>query len=193
MKAAAATSALEKRIDELEREVNSLRRELDLSRRLLRAASQINSSLSLSQVVTRTLDNVQHSISVRRVALFLLEKSTEELLIVGARGLQQSTIHQLRYSEGEGIVGEAFKGKQLRVVTNASENADWLKGLEDDSDGKGDWLVLAPLVADEITLGVLCVEGADGQHTPNEETVIFLETIVSYAAAAIRNARLHED
>lgn len=180
---------LEKRMEELEGHVAKLRHELELHKSLLRAVSQISLSLSLSQVVTSVLDSIHDIIGAKRIALFLIEKGSEELVYVGGRGI--GLVGELRCRRGDGIVGKAFEDGKTKVIIGRDASG-WLKCF-DESFGEDDWLIVTPLIVGGKVLGILCVEG-DGKPEPPFELIIsFIETLGESAAAAVRNASLYED
>ncbi|MCS7254433.1 MAG: sensor domain-containing diguanylate cyclase [Armatimonadota bacterium] len=191
MGAISDVSLLEKRLSELEGRLMELQHKLNLHEELLKAISQIGSSLSLSQVVTNVLDNVHSLLRAKCTALFLIERGTEELMLVGGRGIRVSFGDKLHYKCGEGIVGKAFESG-TPIVAVGDEASGWLKGVYDEL-GASDWVVAMPLVIDEAAIGVLCVEGDDSARLSYNSVTPFIKLLAESAAAAVRNARLYED
>jgi len=191
MSAAVKETPVEQRLKELESTVEELKRELKLQKDLLKATSRISSSLSLSQVITNVLDSVHEIVGSKRTAFFLLEKGTDEIVLVGGRGFGIDAIKEVRYKVGEGIVGKAFKSGRVETVTGEKVSG-WLKGFEGEVK-ESSWVVAIPLVADKTVLGVLCVEGDESSKLPLESATPSVKILAESASAAVRNARLYED
>lgn len=155
-------------------------------------ARTLSSTLHLEEVLTRIMEEVERMLNAEAGSLLLTDPATGDLVFQIALGAKADEIKPFRVPKGQGIAGEvALTGKPL-LVNNVAKDKRHFKKLARAIDFQTRNILCVPLVLYDNVIGVLQVlNKKGGDFTPTD--LKLLESIASYAAIAIQNARLHED
>jgi putative nucleotidyltransferase with HDIG domain len=144
-------------------------------------------TLDLDVLLEKILSLVKKVLNLNTCAILLLDPQTKELVIRKAKGYKEEVIKKFRVREGEGITGWVLKTKKSIFVPDVSKDPRYISGVKGAVSE-----IAAPLKFDDEVIGVLDAEGQK-QDAFNEADLQLFEIFASHAAAAIRNAYLHEE
>ncbi len=134
--------------------------------------------------IQRVVDTIATTLNYCRTAVLLLDPDLEELDIISAYGYGE--VDGLRIPITQGATGYAARQAESVNIADVTSDPRYVKGMN-----RCRSELAVPIIFDDEVLGVIDVEspevGAFGA-----EDVKTLEVIASYAAAAIRHARVRE-
>lgn len=148
------------------------------------------SSLDLSQVLDRVIDEVIKSLKAER-GFIALWNEKNELEFRSARGLNKTTIEQPEFEISRGVVEEVAKNGNGICISDAQSDFRFRKrpsvlhlNLRS--------ILCAPLKLKENILGVIYIDNRMVTGIFTEKDLELLIAIASTAVIAIENARLYE-
>ncbi|MEW5960202.1 MAG: GAF domain-containing protein [Chloroflexota bacterium] len=155
-------------------------------------ARTLSSTLSLEQVLTLIMEQVEGTLNVEAGSLLLTDPASGDLVFQIALGEKAKQIKPFRVPKGQGIAGEvALIGKPL-LVADVTEDKRHFKKFDQDFDFQTRNVLCVPMVLYDNIIGVLqVINKKDGNFTQSD--LELLSSIASYAAIAIQNARLHQN
>ncbi len=133
--------------------------------RLFDLARHLVSSLEVGEVLTRLAHGAGDIVDASGCAIWLLD----------ADGLALTPTVVDLPGKAAALAGQAVEARQGLVWDDAQQGAH---------------LVAAPLLADEATLGAICLSRPAARFTADD--LVLVETLASYASVALQNARAHE-
>lgn len=153
----------------------------------------LTASLRLENIFSQLTDPVRRTLNVETILVGLTDPQTGEIEFVDTlmdpefRGLPS-----LRIKPGQGIAGQVAKTGDPLIVNDAYRDERVFKGAGDMSDFRTHSLLCVPLKIEHRVIGVLeAVNKQQGDF--NQDDLRLLQAITGPLAAAIENARLHED
>lgn len=154
-------------------------------------ARTLSSTLHLDEVLTRIMEQVERLLNVEAGSLLLSDPATGDLIFQIALGSKASEVKPFRIPKGQGIAGKVAMTGEPMWITNAQKDDRHFKGLDQTVDFSTRNILCVPLILHEQVIGVLeVINKKVGSF--NQEDLDLLNSIASYAAVAIDNARLHE-
>ena len=174
-------------------ELNQIYRELDTEKlgTAVEIGYAVNSTLSIADVLSLIMKNVNRVTDSEAASLMLLDERTGELVFSVPTGAGAEKLTDVRVPPGEGIAGWVAQNGQPVLVRDAREDPrfypqiDVLSGLETRS------ILCVPLRTKGKTIGVLeAINKSDGTSFTDEDLRL-MSVFSSQAAVAIENARLY--
>ncbi|MDM8530658.1 GAF domain-containing protein [Anaerolineales bacterium HSG25] len=166
-------------------------RQAQESMALNEVARTLASTLSLDEVLTRIMEQVETLLDSEAGSLLLTDHMTGELVFQIALGGKADEIKPFRIPKGQGIAGEiALTGKSLRI-SDAHKDKRHFRALDKQTDFLTRNILGVPLILHDNVIGVLEVMNKR-RGSYSQRDLELMESIASYAAIAIENARLHE-
>lgn len=176
--------------------VNQLTTELAEARRRLRQAEQrlgalhkialsLSTTLDLSRLLETILEQLGQLWGYHHGAILLHDPATDELVVAASRAYAHAPGQ--RVAAGQGICGAVFRSSKPLVIDDVTKDKRYIEGVA----GAHSELAV-PLMWEGHVLGVLNVESLQvGAYSDTD--LDLLTTVAEQAAAAIGNARLHQE
>jgi signal transduction histidine kinase len=146
---------------------------------------QLQGDQTLAEIGARTLDVLGRALGAPVGALYALDGPV--LRLSAARGLSPESEVPQTLSLGEGLVGEAARGRRPTVLRDLPPRFFTLRSAL--GAGQPSHLIVAPLLADHHAQGVIEL-GVIGR--PDPRGLILLERVGDAVAAAIRSAHYRD-
>ncbi|MCF6335431.1 MAG: phosphoenolpyruvate--protein phosphotransferase [Spirochaetales bacterium] len=120
-------------------------------------------------------------------SIFLLDNTTNELVLSATAGLNPDFIGKIRLSPGEGITGRAMKERRPVNIPRGSEDPSYkyIPGMDEEQYNS---ILAVPILYQSEILGVLILEDPSPDYYNNHD-VKSLQTITSQLATFLENAR----
>lgn len=154
------------------------------------------SSLNISDVVQRLLEQLPRLIQFRTASIQLIQSNGQRSQVGGIsvdqdrlRALESPSDHFLRPVQDDALIFQIVKSKDVVILADTHNDPRW--EVLPETSAIRSWLA-APLIAGTDVIGILLLD----DQTPNafnEETVELIRAFTPQAAIAIQNARLFEE
>jgi diguanylate cyclase (GGDEF)-like protein len=166
------------------------KRNVDLE--LINSASKaFNSTLYLDQVLCRVLEILTPQLG-EAASFWLLDPVTGELVCREASGPSADKVRNWRLKPGEGIAGWVAKTGESLLIDDVLKDERFSSQVSKTTGFSHRSLISVPLKSGEKIIGVLQVLGVNVGRFQEANLALF-ESIASFAAIAVENARLYEE
>ncbi|MFQ6131099.1 MAG: GAF domain-containing protein [Armatimonadota bacterium] len=125
-------------------------------------------------------------------SLALVEDGEGDLSFHLATGPRADKVRQLRLEAGQGIVGWVVARGESALVPDVSSDPRFRQDIAEGLGYAARDILCVPLHAREGVIGAIEVINKRGEQPFSEEDLRLLQPIATLAAAAVKNARLHE-
>jgi signal transduction histidine kinase len=137
------------------------------------------------------MEQVDHLLNVEAGSLLLTDTETGNLVFQIALGDTADEIKPFQVPKGEGIAGEVAQSGKPLMVADTTQDQRHFKKFDQTTDFQTRNILCVPLVLHDHVIGVLEVMNKRTGNFNNNDLDV-LNSVASYAAIAIDNARLHE-
>ena len=152
---------------------------------------RLSTILNRKELVTEVVNQVRDSFGYQHTQIYFYDEATEYLIMAGGTGeagdMLLAQFHKV--AKGRGLVGRAAENNQAMLVSDTSQNPDWLpNALLPDTKSE----VAIPISIGNQVLGVLDVQDniIDGLQ---QEDIDSLQSIANQVAVALQNIRQYEN
>ena len=157
---------------------------------LYRISQTFNSSLDLTEVLNRVMDEVIAATRAER-GFLMLREDDGRLVFRAARGLDRQTIEAPEFQVSRGLVERVASEGQPRLTRDAQSD-EWLGPRTSVMNLNLRSVLCAPVKLKDRVLGVIYVDNRLRAGIFTQEDLELLSAIAASAAVAIENARLYE-
>jgi signal transduction histidine kinase len=155
-------------------------------------AHAVVSSLDTDQILTRIMEEVTTRLSAEAAALLLLDPVAQELEFAAVAGRRMAELRGTRLGVGQGVAGWVAEHNQPLLAPDATCDAGSFEGLVGRTGMARHSTLCVPLRVRDRLIGVVEVlDKTYGRFSEGDRRL--LESMASFAAVAIENARLYED
>jgi signal transduction histidine kinase len=167
-------------------------RQLEELEAVTEAARAVVSSLDLSQILMRIMEEVTTRLNTEAAALLLLDAVQQELEFVALAGPKSANLKGVRLKIGQGVAGWVAQHGQPLLVPDVTQDARFCTDLDQKTDTISRSILCVPLYVREQLIGVVeVINRRNGQFSSTDQRL--LETLAAFAAVAIQNARLYDE
>jgi len=194
---AASSSLLQERLVEAEFMMRRLARttaEADRAlarlRILYNVSRAISSTLEPRQILAAVVENLVSVPQIDRCAVWLADKDGQELSVTVVQGIESQRLQgaYLSVDEHPSAVSQAFKTRQLQVVSQVSARGDHLAPLFPQRT-----LAAVPLQGEVLPVGVISVDRLATDRPLETAVIDLIQSIAEQAAIALRHSQLYEE
>jgi len=153
---------------------------------LAEIGEEINASLDLDEVLSKSAAQIKHLIDYEIFAVLLLDEPTGQLYFHFAIGHQKEVVESWRIPVGQGVTGTAAATGQAVRVPDVSRYPGYLNALDTVRSE-----LAVPLLVKGKCIGVLDIQSRQLDYFTRDQQNI-LTLLASRLAIAIENARLFE-
>ena len=188
-----------RRVFESERERHRRQEELirNLEKRVEELAvlnemsTSLSSTLDLDEVLTLIMERINAVLKVEAGSLLLIDEETGELVFQIALGEKAEGVKPFRLQMGQGIAGYVAQSGEPLMISDAQKDRRHYKAPDVATDFLTRSILCVPMIFKGKVIGVIeIMNKLEGDFTENDLTL--LNSIATYAAIAIENARLHQ-
>jgi formate hydrogenlyase transcriptional activator len=161
---------------------------------LIRAARALSSKLDLDAACVAVLDAVEGVFGAQASWILLYDEEADMLRTKLFRGPDSAVFAGVTVAPGTGLVGIAFKSRQVVFVPDVGAEDRWFDPARVHR-SKLKSVFMLPLVCEDTVLGVVGLDSPrfTAEHPPDPGDIELLEALASQAAVAIVNAKLYQD
>ncbi|HID65262.1 MAG TPA: GAF domain-containing protein [Anaerolineae bacterium] len=174
-----------------EERIRSLERRVEELAVLNEMSTSLSSTLDLDQVLTLIMERINAVLKVEAGSLLLIDDETEELVFQIALGEKAEGVKPFRLQMGQGIAGHVAQSGEPLMISDAQKDRRHYKAVDVTTDFLTRSILCVPMIIKGRVIGVIeIMNKLEGDFTENDLTL--LNSIATYAAIAIENARLHQ-
>lgn len=153
----------------------------------------LTSTLDMEDVFQQLTGTIRRTLHVESLSVGLSEPDSGDIVFVEQlMGARFETLPEIRVKKGQGIAGWVALHAEPVIINNVYADKRFYSGADRASGFRTNSMICIPLMVEQRTIGVLqAINRQHGEFT--ERDLQLLNAIGGPLAAAIENARLHED
>ena len=171
---------------------------------LIEIIGHIGSTLDRQQLLNLIIDNARHLLGAEASSLFLLERTSGDLVLYLSTGPMHEKMEQMRVPKGQGIAGYVTESGETVLVNDVSVDSRHYSAADQQSGFATRSILAAPLITRSISFGseredwqehnIGCIEVLNKiEGTFDNDDVLLLETLARQAATVLEIATLYAD
>jgi adenylate cyclase len=190
-KAQQALLRIQSMMPRFETAVEQLARERQALQALYEVGQAVNSSLDLSAVLNRVMDQIIQLTGAERSFLMLKDETSGELGVRAARNVDKESLERSDFNVSRTIVQQVVQDMKPIVTTNAQADPRFASQESVVAYSLRSILCVPMLVRDQVT-GVIYADNRIKTGLFSDKDRDLLAALANQAALAIENARLYE-
>ena len=175
-------------VDELVLSSQLNERVRDLST-LSRVGQVVNSNLTTDEVLRIILRGARELTGAVKGSVMLVDRATDELVVEVATGERAAPVGA-RQPLHTGVAGRVAETRQALLISG--DVRDTQVEQRRPREGGGGSSVIAPMIANDVVVGVLALEREQGQHDFSQMELRAVSLFANHAATAVTNAQRYE-
>lgn len=178
-------------ISESKRAEQLLQKTTDYQRQLLETARYLTESLDIREVLTRIGSSARNILNAHGCAIYLLEPDKKTLTpVVAIDPPYEDEIMATPLDIDRSFTGHAIKTGKATIFNETLQSSvgHHIPGTPDEED---EHIIVAPFIVDGEKLGAMCLNRYTKEFDDDDLSVV--DVFATYAATALRNARIHND
>jgi len=181
-----------KRMESLKEErIRNLEKTVEELAILNEMSTSLSSTLDLDEVLTLVMERINAVLRVEAGSLLLIDDETGELVFKIALGEKAEGVKPFRLPMGQGIAGHVAQSGEPLMISDAQKDRRHYRAVDVTTDFLTKSMLCVPMIFKGKTIGVIeIMNKLEGDFTESDLTL--LNSIATYAAIAIENARLHQ-
>ena len=160
---------------------------------VLEVSNLINSSRELNEMIQAVLYSSRRVLRAQSASLFLVDEETGELYFDIVTGKEGESLKGFRIPPGQGIVGLCAREKRSIVVNDAPNDPRIYRVVDEYSQNVTRNLMAAPLMVNDLCIGVLEVINPIDRSYFNENDMELFESLSDSVAIAVQRRMLLDD
>ena len=160
---------------------------------VLEVSNLINSSRELHEMIQTVLYSARKVIRAESASLFLMDEETGELYFDIVSGEESNILTGIRIPQGQGIAGICAQEKKSILVNDAQNDPRHYKKVDDFSQTITRNILAAPLVVNNVTIGVIEVLNTIDRAGFSELDLELFESFSDSVAIALQRRRILDD
>jgi signal transduction histidine kinase len=154
-------------------------------------STSLSSTLDLDKILTLIMERINAVLKVEAGSLLLIDEETGELVFQIALGEKAEGVKPFRLQIGQGIAGHVAQSGEPLMISDAQNDRRHYKEVDVTTDFLTRSILCVPMIVKGEVIGVIeIMNKLEGDFTESDLTL--LNSIATYAAIAIENARLHQ-
>jgi len=154
-------------------------------------STSLSSTLDLDEVLTLIMERINAVLKVEAGSLLLIDDETGELVFQIALGEKAEGVKPFRLPMGVGIVGHVAQSGEPLMISDAQKDHRHFKAVDVTTDFLTRSILCVPMIFKGKVIGVIeIMNKLEGDFAESDLTL--LNSIATYAAIALENARLHQ-
>jgi signal transduction histidine kinase/putative methionine-R-sulfoxide reductase with GAF domain len=153
--------------------------------------TSLSSTLDLDEVLTLIMERINAVLKVEAGSLLVIDDETGELVFQIALGEKAEGVKPFRLPIGQGIAGHVAQSGEPLMISDVQKDRRHYKEVDITTDFLTRSILCVPMIFKGKVIGVIeIMNKLEGDFTENDLTL--LNSIATYSAIAIENARLHQ-
>jgi len=174
-----------------EEQIRNLERRVEELAILNEMSTSLSSTLDLDKVLTLIIERINAVLKVEAGSLLLIDDETGELVFQIALGEKAEGVKPFRLQMGQGIAGHVAQSGEPLMISDAQKDRRHFREVDVTTDFLTRSMLCVPMIFKGKVIGVIeIMNKIEGDFTESDLTL--LNSIATYAAIAIENARLHQ-
>jgi signal transduction histidine kinase len=160
---------------------------------LARLPVLLNSSLSVRDVVERSLDHLKSRLFAQAATVFVLDKQAQQLTFWALRGGESNKLSGMKMPAGKGVVGWVIKNNQSALVNDLTKDQRFFATIDKEGSFHTRNMICVPLsVRGEPPFGAIQALNREADVDFTEEDLQFTEQFGAQISLSLDNAMLLE-
>ena len=156
---------------------------------IYKIVQEISSHLELKEVLDIIVNKISTTLDVEICSILLVDKTSGELSIRVACGLNEEIIEKTSLKPGERISGWVIQHKEAVLVEDIEKDSRFARRSKEKYYTRS--FISVPLMVKDETIGVMNINNKRTKETFTEEDLRFFKSLASAVAIAIENASLY--
>ncbi|WLQ14789.1 phosphoenolpyruvate--protein phosphotransferase [Hahella aquimaris] len=153
---------------------------LKILREIFQEAADLHAAKDLSELI---VDRVQSAMRADVCSIYLLDETSQELVLMATRGLDPESVGRVRLPVGQGLVGYIAQHQSLMNVDSAEKHPNF-KYFPETREERFSAFLGAPIINFRKNIGVIAVQKKEAAYFSDEQEA-FVVTIAAQLAGPL--------